>query len=86
MDKGTRLVLTQAQQKGHTAFVVTLALILGSLTYLIFLTAVEGYTVWAKQPTISKRLQGFASKNVQIAVLAALVVGWLAAHFTGYPG
>ena len=65
---------------------VNLVLASGSLIFIAFLAAVEGFTIWTGHPTISARLQRFASKNVQIACLVALVVGWLVAHFTGYSG
>jgi hypothetical protein len=65
---------------------VSLVLTLASVAFLSLLGTVEGYAVWKRQPTISNRLQRLASKNVQLAVFAGLVVGWLVAHFTGYAG
>jgi hypothetical protein len=65
---------------------IDVLLIVGFAAYVAFNAVIEGYTVLMGKPTISNRLQRFFSRNVQIAVLVGVIVGWLVAHFTGVAG
>lgn len=63
----------------------SLLLIAASL-FICALTLIEGFAIVTRQPTISGRIQGWAQRNVQLAVLVGVITGWLIAHFTGWPG
>ena len=65
---------------------LTIVLVLASAAYLGTLVVVEAWCVLTDGPTISRRVQGWVRRNVQIALALAAVTGWLLAHLTGFPG
>jgi hypothetical protein len=65
---------------------IGLLLVVVSAVYLAFLAAVEAWVVVRREPTISRRIQGWVRDNHQLAIGLATVAGWLIAHFSGWPG
>ena len=61
------------------------ALVAVSIAALAAYAALEAACLALGLPTISNRLQEFTAANPQITILAGIVVGWLAAHFTSPP-
>lgn len=56
------------------------------LAFVGALAVIEAVCVLTGQATISRRIQEWARRNVQIAVFLGVVAGWLIAHFSGIPG
>ena len=65
---------------------IDLLVVLGLIAFGVYNAAIELYCLYTGQPTISNRAQRWTHRNVQIAALLILALGWLVAHFTGVPG
>lgn len=64
---------------------VNLALTVWALASVVFLTFVEGFTVWARVPTISERLQWLGEHVKLVRASATIGTVLLLVHFF-YPG
>ena len=60
---------------------VDLVLVLWFVGSLLFLFAVEAFTVWRGIPTISARVQALGRNALIVVIWAMFAVGYLSCHF-----
>ena len=60
---------------------VNLVLLIWLVGSLLFLLAVEAFTVWRGIPTISARVQALGRSAMIVVIWVMFAVGYLACHF-----
>ena len=60
---------------------VNLVLLIWAVGSLLFLLAVEAFTVWKGIPTISARVQSLGRQATIVVIWAMFLLGYLSCHF-----